>query len=179
MLWLVVPTTLLILGRWAPPVGLLGAGMLVGVATTLPFLQVRFALNGRFGAFGDTRAVRERFGRAPWAFAFAFLVTVLAAVPLYLLKVEMMPPEVAGLSSILFVASLFPARVACGWAYARGDRRAAPRHWSSRWLARAGLLAAGVAYVGIVFLTQATSWRGAWSLYEQHAFMIPVPFLGN
>ena len=33
-------------------------------------------------------------------------------------------------------------------------------------------------YVLIVFLAQYTSWGGAWDLYEQHAFLLPVPFLG-
>ncbi len=179
MVWLVVPTTLLILGRRAPILGLVGGLMLVVVATMLPFLQIRFALAGRFAAFRDVRAVRERFRRAPWAFTVAFLITVLAAVPLYLLKIEIMPREIAGFSSILFVGFLFPARVACGWAYARGSFRMTPSHWSFRWSGRVGMLAVGVAYVGIVFLTQTTSWTGSWSLYEQHAFTIPVPFLGN
>jgi hypothetical protein len=34
------------------------------------------------------------------------------------------------------------------------------------------------AYVAIVYLSQFTAWRGIWSLYEQHAFLLPVPFLG-
>jgi hypothetical protein len=33
-------------------------------------------------------------------------------------------------------------------------------------------------YVLIVFLAQYVSWGGFWSLYEQHAFLLPVPFLG-
>ena len=32
-------------------------------------------------------------------------------------------------------------------------------------------------YVLIVFLAQYTSWGGAASLYEQHAFLLPVPFV--
>ena len=32
-------------------------------------------------------------------------------------------------------------------------------------------------YVLIVFFTQYTAWYGKWSLYEQHAFLLPVPFL--
>jgi hypothetical protein len=37
---------------------------------------------------------------------------------------------------------------------------------------------AALFYVLIVFFTQYTSWNGVWSLYEQHAFLVPVPFLG-
>ena len=33
-------------------------------------------------------------------------------------------------------------------------------------------------YVFIVFFTRYTSWYGVWSLFEQHAFLVPVPFLG-
>jgi hypothetical protein len=33
-------------------------------------------------------------------------------------------------------------------------------------------------YVLIVFFTQYTSWNGVFSLYEQHAFLLPIPFFG-
>ena len=33
-------------------------------------------------------------------------------------------------------------------------------------------------YVLIVYFTQYVSWYGGLSLYEQHAFLLPVPFLG-
>jgi hypothetical protein len=32
--------------------------------------------------------------------------------------------------------------------------------------------------VMIVYITQFTGWDGIWGLYEQHAFLLPVPFLG-
>ncbi len=91
MAWLGVPVTLLVLGRRAPLLGIVGALGLGVVATSLPFLQVRFAVEGRFAALFEMKAVRERFRRAPWAFALGFLLTVLPAVPLYLLKIERVP----------------------------------------------------------------------------------------
>ncbi len=33
-------------------------------------------------------------------------------------------------------------------------------------------------YVVIAYFTQYLSWYGVWSLYEQHAFLVPAPFLG-
>ena len=42
------------------------------------------------------RAVRERFRRAPWAFAFSLLVMLLASIPLYLLKIEMIRAKPPG-----------------------------------------------------------------------------------
>jgi hypothetical protein len=53
-----------------------------------------------------------------------------------------------------------------------------PRHWFFRWTGRLPLLPATALYVLIVFFTQYTSWNGVWSLYEQHAFLVPVPFFG-
>ena len=40
------------------------------------------------------------------------------------------------------------------------------------------MLPAAALYVLFLTLTQYTSWEGAASLYEQHAFLLPVPFMG-
>ena len=178
MAWLAVPVTLLALGRRMPPLGIVGALGLGIVATSLPFLQVRFAVEGRFAGLFEAKAVRERFRRAPWAFALGFILTVVPAVPLYLLKIEMIPRELAWLPTLLFVAFLFPSRLACGWAYARGGRRESRRHWVWRGVGRLAMLPIASIYVLIVFLAQYISWGGLWSLYEQHAFLLPVPFTG-
>jgi hypothetical protein len=175
--WIAVPATLIALGGKVPPVGIVGAILLAIVAPWLPFLQVRYAVEGRASAFLSLRAARDRFRRAPWAFAFALLVMLLASIPLYLLKIEMVPREAAWLPSLVFVIFLFPARLLIGWAYARSGRRERPRHWFFRTLGRLAILPAALLYVLIVFLSQYTSWGGVASLYEQHAFLLPVPFL--
>lgn len=175
--WLVVPVTLIALGRRLPPVGFVGGLMLAMVSLALPFLQMRFAAENRFGALFEYRQVRERFGRAPWAFAFAAFLTLVFALPLYLLKIEMIPRETAWLPSLLFLAFIFPARTLAGWAYARSARREVPRHWFFRWTGRLWLVPIGLLYALIVFFTQFTAWQGIWSLYEQHAFLLPVPFV--
>jgi len=176
--WLAIPVTLLALGRRVPPVGLLGALSLGIVAMGLPFLQVRFAMEGRFAAVFEVKAVRERFRRAPWAFALSFFLLAVAAIPLYLLKIELVPKEATWLPSLVFVAFLFPSRLLCGWAYGRGARRETRRHWVWRGIGRLAMLPAAAFYVLVVFLAQYTSWGGIWDLYEQHAFLLPVPFLG-
>jgi hypothetical protein len=60
----------------------------------------------------------------------------------------------------------------------RAARHAAPRWFLTRWAARVVELPEVLLYAGIVFLTGYTSWYGVWSLFEQHALLIPVPFLG-
>ncbi len=175
--WLIVPALLISLGGRFPPLGILGALLLAVVVPFLPFLQVRFALEGRVAALFSRRAIRERFRRAPWAFAFALMVLIVASIPLYLLKIEMVPREAAWLPSLVFVAFLAPARLLTGWAYARSARRDRPRHWIFRLLGRAAIVAVAMFYVLVVFLAQYTSWGGAASLTEQHAFLLPVPFI--
>ena len=41
-----------------------------------------------------------------------------------------------------------------------------------------GMVPVALIFALVVYFSQFTSWYGAWSLYEQHAFMVPVPFLG-
>jgi hypothetical protein len=181
-LWLVVPVSLLAAGQrpgpMAPLIGFIGAALLAIVLLYVPFMQIRFAAHNRFSELFRFRAVRADFRRAPWAFAFAFVVTLLFALPLYLLKIEIVPREAAWLPSLVFVAFIFPSRLITGWALARAAKQVTPRHWFFRWTGRLPLLPAAAFYVLIVFFTQYTSWNGVLSLYEQHAFLLPVPFFG-
>ena len=180
--WLLVPVGILLVATRLPVGGavvtsLLGGLLLLLVAIHLPFLQARFAEGGRFGAMFELREVRRLFLRAPLAFWFALLITLLFAVPLYLLKIELTPKELAWLPSLLFVIFIFPARVLTGWAMHRAMRQEAPRHWFARWVARLGILPVALVYTIFVYLMPYLSWNGAWSLLEQHAFLVPAPLM--
>ncbi|MGE0610215.1 MAG: DUF4013 domain-containing protein [Pirellulales bacterium] len=185
LLWLLLPVTLLAFGGKPPLggglgilIGYLGAFLLMAVLLYLPFLQTRFALENRFSAMFELRAVRQVFRRAPIAFWTALFATLLFSLPLYLLKIEIVPRDAAGLPSLLFVMFMVPARFLAGWAYSRGLKREQVRHWFFRLMARLGMLPVVAFYVLIVYFTQYLSWHGVWSLYEQHAFLLPVPFVG-
>jgi hypothetical protein len=177
MAWIVLPASLIAASGRYPALGFLGGFLLALVAPSIPFLQVSYAVEGRFRSLFSLRSVRERFRRAPWAFAFALLVLVVASVPLYLLKIEMIPREAAWLPSLVFVLFLAPAHLLVGWAYSRSDRRYRPRHWLVRAIGRLAIIPVTLFYVLIVVVAQYTSWGGIWSVYEQHAFLVPVPFL--
>jgi hypothetical protein len=182
-LWLVLPISLLAVASRLRPgpgtlVGLLGGALLALVLLHLPFLQARFAQKNRLVAMFELGQLRRRFARAPLAFFFALLCTLALALPLYLLKIEIVPREAAWLPSLLFVVSIFPARVLSGWALARSERREAPRHWFWRWTSRLAMFGVALMYVLLVYFTQYLSWYGVWSLFEQHAFLVPAPFLG-
>ena len=178
LVWLLIPVTLLATGRRFPALGFLGGLLLTIVVLYLPFLQTRFAAENRWRAMFEVCAVRRLFMRAPGAFLMALLTTLALSLPLNLLKIELVPREAAWLPSLMFVAMGLPSRWVTGWAVARAERHTSPRSRLSRWLARALTLPVAAAYVLIVYFTQYTSWYGIGSLYEQHAFMLPVPFLG-
>jgi hypothetical protein len=180
--WLIVPVSLLAVASRLPSggglVGLIGGGLLAIVLVQLPFLQARFAALNRLKAMFEVRALRRLFTRAPVAFLVALVATLVLALPLYLLKIEIVPREAAWLPSLLFVVSIFPARLLTGWALARSHDRRTPRGWVWRWGSRLAMLPVVLAYVVIAYFTQYLSWYGVWSLYEQHAFLVPAPFLG-
>jgi len=180
--WLLIPVSFLAMGHGnfaiAPLFGFMGAFWLSLVLLYLPFLQLRVASTGRMREGFNVMEVRRDFRKAPWAHAFATLITLLFAIPLYLFKIEIVPQEAAWLPGLIFIAFIFPARLMAGKAMGRAGRRSEPRHWFFRLTGRLPLLPMTAFYVTIVFFTQYTSWNGVWSLYEQHAFLLPVPFFG-
>ena len=183
IVWLFVPVTLMVLGNTLPPgvgviTGLLGSLLLGVVVIHLPFLQTRFAITNRFSDLFCWQDVHKDFARAPIAFWFALFLTLAFALPLYLLKAELIPRQAAWLPSLFFVVFMYPSRIATGWALSRALRRETPRHILFRLSSLIAFPPMVAFYVGFVFLTQYVSWYGRWSLYEQHAFLLPVPFLG-
>ena len=122
------------------------------------------------------QSIRYLFKRAPVAFFFALLATLLFALPLYLLKIELVPRDALWLPAAVFIITIFPAKLLIAWAYYRGAKREAPRHWLSRNVCRLLMLPVAVLYTVALFFTQFTGWHGVFGLYEQHAFLLPVPF---
>lgn len=182
IIWLCVPVGILLLAAKLPtgPAALLslfGGGLLLLVAMYLPFVQAYYASENRFTAMFELKRVRQLFSQAPIAFWTALFITVLFSVPLYLLKIEFPPKEIAWLPSLLFVVFIFPARLLTGWAMGRALKREQPRHFFFRWIARLGALPIAFFYVFAVYITQYLSWNGAYSLIEQHAFLVPAPML--
>ncbi len=182
--WLSIPVLILFAGASVKLDGpafllsLLGAVLLGTVALSLPFLQTRVAVSGSLRSGFAWKEVRNLFRKAPIAFWFALFITLLFSLPLYLLKVELTPREVAWLPNLVFVLFLFPARILTGWALFRAEKRKAPRIWFSRWLSRFAGLPVVATYVFVVWLSQYLSWHGSLSLIEQHAFLVPAPLLG-
>ncbi|MEX0819535.1 MAG: DUF4013 domain-containing protein [Pirellulaceae bacterium] len=190
IIWLLVPVTMIVVttnlqleNQQATQVlgglaGFFGSALLAIVVLYLPFMQAHFAAENRFVAMFEFGTVRRMFQRAPLAFWFSLLITLGFSLPLYLLKIEYVPREIVWLPSVVFVVFILPARIITGWALARARKRKAPRHFLFRWGARLGALPLVMFYAFIAYFTQYLSWYGSFSLFEQHAFLTPVPFLG-
>ncbi len=151
----------------------------VGLWLTLmwaPLLQARFAAENRVMAFKELGAARELFRRAPFAWLFAIVLTYLLALPMYLFKAVSPPQDAMWFITILFVVSIFPTKVALGWAYGRSIRRTERAWWPWRWLCKIVLGILVAIYVFILFFTPAIGEHGRRVLFEHHTLLLPVPF---
>ena len=153
--------------------------MLAIVLIYLPILQTRFAVERNFRVFFEVRAVQAIFKRAPIALWISMLSVWAFALPVYLAKIQLTPREVFLLPTVVFVVFAWPSRMLMGWAYGRAYKRMANRNFISIWFSRLAIIPIVFIFAGIVFLSRYTSWYGDWSLFEQHALLIPIPLLGG
>lgn len=180
-LWLVIPTLFLmgasiLEGGTAVVSGLFGVGMAIPVFALLPYLQAHFSTDGKMRRFFEIRKVFQNFGRAPVAHVVALLMTLLFAIPLFLLKIEEIPAELLWTLSLVFILFTWPARIIAGWAYQRGAKRETAGRWWVRYPIIALAIPISFSFVIIFFGTRYISWNGALSLLENHVFLLPAPF---
>jgi hypothetical protein len=173
--WLLVPSTLLAVGRDSP-LPLVGGALLAAVVVRVPFQQIHFAAHNDLARMFDVQGVMALFARAPLSFLLALAATLLLALPLYLLKIELVPRDALWLPAAVFLVTIFPVKILTALAYHRAARRAHPAHPVVQWLARLLMAPIAIFYAFIVFLTPLTGWHGLLGLYEHHAFLLPVPF---
>lgn len=178
-LWLFPPT--LMFAAMSKTEGLpiltsvLGGLFLVVIFAWIPFLQAHFAAENRFRAIFELRRVRELFTHAPLAWLMAVVIVFVLALPMYLLKARLLPHDAMWLVTLVFVASIYPARVVTGWAYHRAVAKNKRAWWPWRWLSRMAMLPLLSLYVFILFFTPAISQHGKLVLFEHHAFLLPSP----
>jgi hypothetical protein len=182
--WLFVPTALYAAARHSEGPGgvvtIAGGVLLVFVFAWMPFLQAHFAATNRFGAFRELRTVRTLFGHAPFAWLFAAIMVYVLALPLYLFKIALPPSDAMWFVTLVFVVSIYPARIATGWAYHRAVRRQAEGKrswWITRTFVRVLMLVLLASYVFLLFFTQFIGEEGKRELFQQHAFLLPWPML--
>ena len=180
-LWLLIPTALLVVstsldGAAAVITGLIGGSIAIPVFSVLPFLQAHFAVDGKMRRFLEVKPVVKNIGKAPIAHVIALLLTLVFALPLFLLKIEEIPAELLWSLSVVFVVFTWPARIIVGWAYALGTKREQPHRWWIRYPILTLAVPICFAFVFVLFFTRYITWNGALSLIENHVFLLPAPF---
>lgn len=178
--WLALPTLLFAAAQKTEGlpilVTLFGGVCLVLVFAWVPFLQAHFAAENRFSAVRELGRVRELFRRAPLSWLAAVIVVFVLALPLYLLKVRLLPQDAMWFITLVFVVSIFPARVVTGWAYHRAVVKERQAWFGLRWLSRGVMAVLLALYVFVLYFTQYIGEHGKWVLFEHHAFLLPSPF---
>jgi hypothetical protein len=181
MVWLILPTFAMIGGTSRPTGGAALLSTLGVVSTTIVFCvllvtQAEYASSGKIRDLFAIKKVFLRIRQAPIWHLLATLMTLILALPLFLLKIEEIPVELRPLLSIVFIATGWLSRIALGWANARASRANRPRRlW---WALPVSSLMIPLAFVFVVvlFFTRYVSWHGAWSLIENPVFLLPAPF---
>lgn len=181
MLWLVVPTFLMVAANspW-PAIG--GVGVFLGVLLAapvfllLPILQIQFAFDGKIRSLLDWRSAWSKWRCAPVASLLAMVVMLLVSIPLFLLKVERIPTELFWLLSVLFIGIGWPSRLVWGRVFHYATSRPAPASWQLRFPVAVTAVGSALVFAVFFFLTRYTSWNGTSSLFENHVFLLPIPF---
>lgn len=177
--WLLVPSLILITqpphAGGAVAFAVVGSLVLIPVVAWLPFLQARFAAEDRLGAGFELQAIRHGFRRAPLCWLLAVLVTYALALPLYLLKIAVLPGDARWLATTVFVVSIWPARLVTGWAYGQAMLREQRAHWLWRWSAWLTMLPLLGFYVFVLYFTRFAASLGRFEQMLNHAFLLPSP----
>ncbi len=179
--WLIVPSVLYV-SATRPEGGAAIFTVFIGFLLTMvfawvPFLQARFAAENRLRAGFDVRQVKELFRHAPFAFLFATIVVYVLALPMYLFKAFQLPSDAQWPITLIFILSIYPARVVTGWVYHRAVQRRAlglKSRFATRLLVRVGLVFPLLAvYTFILYFTQFIAQDGKAELVKHHASLIP------
>jgi hypothetical protein len=182
--WLVLPTALFGAGwysgsTWYKVLTLASGACLIPVLAWAPFLQVRMAVEDRWTAIFEVRAIRKLFRHAPlsWLFAIALLYALSIPLFLYSLHLRLRVPfhlEIWWDLALVSIVCTLPARIALGWAYHRATLKRPASGW---WVGTIRVLLGGALglYVWLLFYAPATHEFRPWQL-QYHALVLPVPW---
>ena len=188
-IWLFIPTALIALSHTprenpgpAALGSILGGMLLIPIAGWLPLLQAHQAVTGRFRAIFDIRSARKIINRVPIRWAIATILLYALALPLYFTKVRLPASDAMWLITPLFVILTYPTRILMGWVYAKGMQKEKLAWFGVRWSTKLFMIPVIAFYGLILFATPFISEAGRAAMFENHAFLLPVPmqqFFGN
>lgn len=183
LIWLAIPTFLLGRASTSPhenPAGpaiasFIGGLLMIPVAAWLPLLQCHQAATGNFRAIFDVRIAREIICRVPIRWAVATILLFGLAIPLYLSKVVFTPQDGFWLFTPLFILVIYPTRILMGWVYNSGCLKMTRASKLIRRPTKFFMIPALGFYSLILFVLPLVSPAGPRAMFENHAFLLPVP----
>lgn len=179
-LWLVIPTLIFAAANkpngGAALVSIVGGFLLSIIFAWVPFLQARYAAEGRLSAFKELRTIRELYRRAPICWTLAAIVTYAMSLPLFFATVALPPQDALWMVTPIFIVSIYPARVFTGWAYHQAVKREHRAWFSLRVLMSLILMPSLMFYTFTLFFTQFIGSSGKLVLFQHHALLLPRPF---
>lgn len=179
-LWLVLPTAIFAAANkpngGAAFVSIVGGVLLSIVFAWIPFLQARYAAEGRLSAYKELRTIRELYRRAPVCWSLAAILTYALSLPLFFATIVLPPQDALWMVTPIFIVSIFPTRVITGWAYYQAVQRTQRAWFSLRLLMSLVLMPTLMFYTFILFFTQFIGSSGKLVLFQHHALLLPRPF---
>lgn len=179
-LWLVIPTAIFAAANkpngGAAFVSIVGGVLLSIVFAWIPFLQARYAAEGRVSAYKELRTIRELYRRAPVCWSLAAILTYALSLPLFFATIVLPPQDALWMVTPIFIVSIFPTRVVTGWAYYQAVQRTQRAWFSLRLLMGLILMPTLMFYTFILFFTQFIGSSGKLVLFQHHALLLPRPF---
>ncbi len=188
VIWLFIPTAMLAMSTHPHEnpngpgiISVIGGILLIPVASWLPLLQAHQAVTGRFLDIFAVHTARRIIERVPLHWALATILLYAAAIPLYFTKVRLIDAGALWLVTPLFIVLIYPTRLMFGWVYARGRNHSVPASRLVRWPVNVVMTPVLAAYAGILFVTPMISETGHAAIFENHAFLLPIPgqFFGS
>ena len=179
-LWLVIPTAIFAAANkpngGAALVSIVGGVLLSVVFAWVPFLQARYAAEGRLSAYRELGVIRELYRRAPLCWSLAAILTYALSLPLFFATIVLPPQDALWMVTPIFIVSIFPARVFTGWAYHQAVRRLNRAHFTWRLASGVVLMPTLMFYTFLLFFTQFIGASGKLVLFQHHALLLPRPF---
>lgn len=177
--WLFVPSLMLAAAQPEQPVtiviSLLAGPLMIFILSWVPFMQARFAISGKWRMMFELRAAWRLMAFAPIASFVAVVTTFSLSLPLYLAKVYLLPQDARWIVTLIFIASIYPAKVVTGWAMHRALVRQDWPWFGWRWMTRGLRYLVLALYVFLLFFTPLISEHGKLVLFEHHALLLPAP----
>lgn len=186
MIWLLIPSAVFLMATMifrsdindgVAILFILPGMLLAGLVFTFLFaVQANFARTNRFQAFFDLGTAFRVLRSSPIMFFVAITLSFVLVLPLFLLMIEPIDPQLAWAPCLVYVALLWPGKVLAGKAISRGVGRTQAAHFMISYPLICAMVAIAASYSLLLYFTQFVAASGPFSFIQNPVFTIPAPY---